>query len=251
MFKEAHEVVKHFSTLIRETPDVCTVILAGNKVLSPDGGYAPHFGVYPETAWQIGVDIARAVRDVSRVQLVVLINDWNRLKGRSDSKEIRERYWADPAFDLRAEASDMASHLLDDETPGRLSEQAFHNQYARIRRSEERAAAIDEVMADLDIDPMACNSEGQCDAGKCASEYVMLLRLIHRQGIGRLISFVPDECSTPIETGSKLFCEGKHIFSDRDHSIEIHNLFMNVGTPKNEADVFLRRVARPLTTHRG
>lgn len=203
-----NDFVEKISTQLMEgTAD--RIVLMGNRVLDPRGGYANTYGIYPETILNMSIKIIEKVRETGKqVFLVTLINDWKFFKRIEHGPQFRRAYWQDPCFDYPLLYKNLtAKNLLPglgyekrgEEPLGRLSEQRLHNQFAHFK--ERHKEAMNEVLEELSL---YCDSQRECTALQCASEMMMALRHFYHLKIQQVIAFLPSECQGAIEAGIAL-----------------------------------------------
>ncbi len=240
------------------------VVLMGNQVLAPTGEYSKNYGIYPESVMEMSKRIIENLRrETKEVFLVTLINDWKLLKGLPKAETIRRAYWHDPRFDYKQAMEEVwHTHLLRGKGPGeaskidsndhlalgRISEQRLHNEYTRLRNIDRNAERIDEALRDNHFQCELGNKS--CDAGKCASEFIMSLRHFYKNRIERVIAFLPSECHGPIEAGAEVAEELQGIFMpDLDYKILVENFYFDSSGPKTIQELLNPNLSRKMITH--
>lgn len=229
-------LTEEVSSALMNTPDVPTAILAGHQILAKNGEYSKVMGILPEATWTMGIRILEAVRGkMKRVHIFTVINDWAELRGVPNPEELREIYWENPQYELKESENPIyAPHILPalgyegEITKGRFSEKALQNRFSRLFPKTSEAC-----------DRPSC----EYSFNKCSSEVVMLVRELYKQGIRRLMAFMPNMCTGPISYASHALAQGDYRLSDGvlDEGFLIENVYLNSFKPKTAEDVLLKQ----------
>ncbi|GFO81275.1 MAG: hypothetical protein A49_09020 [Methyloceanibacter sp.] len=208
--------------------DTCAPTVAidsGTEPIDSNGNPLRHrLSQFTLETWRLGATLAAELRASDRqAELLTLVNDWQYLRSSTlpNANTLRHEFYASNPKPF-ASFMTILEHVGLDETAimtlGRwnpfVSESWLRR---RIERRFKRLIATDDRLAtrlavQRHFDGSQClvfDDFGRacrllvCGQSDCAGEVMELIYMLYEQGYRRLVNFIPKECETPVNEGTR------------------------------------------------